>query len=66
MFSEPINSFFVIGICVIGALHFGGYLPISKTSPSFNWAKNKHPKLPKVVAVTLMFVALVKLVNIYI
>ena len=66
MFAEPTNSFIVMGVCIVGALHFGGCLPTSKTSPALNWAREKHPRLPKATGVTLMFVALVKLINIYV
>jgi hypothetical protein len=64
VFSEPINSVVVIGISLVGALHLGGYSPTSKTSPALNWAKEKHPKLPKVMALGLVFVAVVKLIGI--
>jgi hypothetical protein len=52
-------------IPIIGALYgiafFGGYLKQSKSSPVMVWAKNKSPKLPKILVFICVFIIISKL-----
>jgi hypothetical protein len=50
-------------ITVYGIAFFGGYIKQAEKSPAMVWAKNKYPKLPKILFYIGIFVLLNQLVR---
>ena len=60
MLSEPYNTFLVIFICVLAALHFSGKLGSANKSPTLKYMNEKHPKVAKYLTGLAIFVAVTK------
>tara|TARA_Y100001936_G_scaffold236907_1_gene266831 strand:- start:477 stop:677 length:201 start_codon:yes stop_codon:yes gene_type:complete len=60
MIPEPMNTVFVIFVCLSVALYVGGYLPVSNKSPSVEWLKARNPIYPKALSAIFVFIALSK------
>jgi hypothetical protein len=60
MLSEPYNTFLVIFICILAALHFSGKLGSANKSPTLKYMNEKYPKVPKYLTGLAIFVAVAK------
>jgi hypothetical protein len=60
MLSEPYNTFLVIFICILAALHFSGKLGSANKSPTLKYMNDKYPKVPKYLIGLAIFVAVAK------
>tara|TARA_R110002167_G_C12466217_1_gene633185 strand:- start:341 stop:550 length:210 start_codon:yes stop_codon:yes gene_type:complete len=57
---EPYNTFLVIFICILGALHFSGKLGSANKSLTLKYMNDKYPKVPRYLSATAIFVAVAK------
>jgi hypothetical protein len=60
MLSEPYNTFVVIFICILAALHFSGKLGSANKSPTLKYMNDKYPKVPRYLTGLAIFVAVAK------
>ncbi|MBB1410367.1 MULTISPECIES: hypothetical protein [Pseudoalteromonas] len=60
MLSEPYNTFLVIFICILAALHFSGKLGIANKSPTLKYMNEKYPKVLRYLTGLFIFVAVAK------
>jgi hypothetical protein len=63
LISEPFNSVIIIIICLLGALHFSGIIGTSSKSPTLVWTRNKHPKIPKIIAALFLLTAVIRIIG---
>jgi hypothetical protein len=60
MLSEPYNTFLVIFICILAALHFSGKLGSANKSPTLKYMNDKYPKVPRYLIGLAIFIAVAK------